>query len=211
MRYVWIHLPCGECPPDSADDRPKLSLDEWLDIVDEAAANGARSLIISIGNCLARQPFLLDVCRWAQSTHGMLVGIHAYEALDPADAAVLRNLEVDRTRIFVDSEHIESARFAERMGFKVYCADSLEESSVSAKCELPSTMTCVGSDGNLYTCGLVLGQEQFRLAHFFERQLRAVHEDETLPHTIPEGVPAEKHRCNGCPPLMAQKVRDDGF
>lgn len=210
IKYVWIHLPgVEEYASDDPEQRP-LTLDELLDIVDECASVGSRSLIISISSSFADHPNLFQVCDWALTTHGMVVGIHLYATpLTDRDAAALQQLDATKVRLFIDGEHMESAKHAETYGFRVYNADGLDEKIVSPKCELPHTMTCIGPQGNMYTCGLVLGEQQFRLGHFFERKLSSVIDDSSLPHEIPEGVSKAKRRCNGCPPLMAQKLHDD--
>lgn len=207
VEYLWVHLPGS---PGGANDgsKPPLSLDEWLCVIDESASIGAKMLIISVGAPLHQLPQLLPICDWAQNGHGMTVGIHAYVRLQEQDEDVLGRLDAARTRVFADSDVIESAQFVERIGIPLYCADGFDDSIVSPKCDLPSTMTCVGHEGTLYTCGLVLGQEQYSLGNFFEHKLSHVMDDESLPHGIPEGISHAKHRCNGCPPLMAQRMQE---
>lgn len=210
IKYLWMHLPESSAYETNGSEERPLSLDELLDIIDECASVGSQSLIISISSSFADHPHLFQLCDWAQATHGMVVGIHLFATpLTDRDAAALKKLDMEKVRLFVDGEHMDSAHFAEAYGFRVYNADGLDDEIVSPKCELPHTMTCVGPMGNMYTCGLVLGEQQFRLGHFFERKLSAVIDDSTLPHEIPEGVSKKTRRCNGCPPLMAQKLHDD--
>jgi len=206
VEYLWVHLP-GKPGGGIDDSKPPLSLDEWLCIIDESASIGAKMVIVSVGAPLHELPQLLAICEWAQNGHGMIVGIHAYVRLEDPDEEVLRRLDPAKTRVFADSDVIESVRFVERIGIPLYCADGLDDNVVSPRCELPSTMTCVGHEGTLYTCGLVLGKEQYSLGNFFEHKLAHVMDDESLPHDIPEGVSDAKHRCNGCPPLMALKMQ----
>ena len=212
VRYLWVYLPDREAYATETEhpgERP-LSFDELLDILDEGAALGARSLIVSASSPIATHPYILQVCDWAQTTHDMIVGIHLYKLpLTQADMAVLNKLNKDTTRLFIDGEHMETAPLAESAGYRVYNADGLDDKVVSPKCELPGTMTCVSPIGNLYTCGLVLGEQRFKLGHIFERKLSSVIDDSSLPHVIPEGVSKAKRRCNGCPPLMAQKMHSD--
>lgn len=210
IKYVWIHLPGAAEYESTAPEQRPLNVDELLDIVDECASVGSQSLIISINSSFADHPHLFQVCDWAQATHGMVVGIHLYATpLTDRDAAALKQLDSQKLRLFVDGEHMDSAKHAEKYGFRVYNADGFDDKIVSPKCDLPHTMTCIGPQGNMYTCGLVLGEQQFRLGHFFERKLSSVIDDSSLPHEIPEGVSKATRRCNGCPPLMAQKLHDD--
>lgn len=210
IKYAWIHLPeAAAYHSNEHEDRP-LTLDELLDIVDECASVGSQSLIVSIHSSFAEHPHLFRVCDWAQLTHGMVVGVHLYATpLTDRDAASLKQLDPDKIRLFVDGEYMDTAHHAETYGLRVYNADGLDDEIVSPKCDLPHTMTCIGPMGEMYTCGLVLGEKQFRLGHFFERKLSAVIDDSSLPHEIPEGVSKKSRRCNGCPPLMAQKLHDD--
>ncbi len=169
LKYLWIHLPCAhEKSPDLAK-RKCLSADEWLSIIDEAATSGVSTIIISLGKPLHEVPILVPICEWAQNTYEMIIGIHAVNPVDPRDAEILRQLNADRTRLFVDGEHIESARFAEELGIRLYNADGLHDHDESPSCDLPSTMACVGPDGEMYTCGLVLGNNEYCLGHIFER------------------------------------------
>ncbi len=210
VRYLWVYLPDRDAYTTSnADERP-LSFDELLDIIDEGAGVGARSLIVSTSSPIATHPYLLQICDWAQTTHEMTVGIHLYKLpFKQEDLPVLAKLNKDKTRLFIDGEHMESAPLAEGAGYRVYNADGLDDEIVSPKCEFPGTMTCVSPIGNLYTCGLVLGEQRFKLGHIFERKLTSIMEDSSLPHAIPEGVSKATRRCNGCPPLMAQKMHND--
>jgi hypothetical protein len=216
VQYLWLHLP----DPNNANDAPfrldearhHLTLDEWLDIIDESASIGTATLIISVGVPFTEQPLLAALTEWAQVTHDMLVGVHRYGGpLMSGDAEVLQKLNPRRTRLFVDAEYLASADAVEANGIRVYSAEGHEEETVSHRCELPSTMTCVDSGGHMYTCGLVLGKEKYGLGHFFDRKLASVIKDDSLPHVIPEGLSEEKHRCNGCPPLMAQRLHDNAL
>ncbi len=210
IKYLWMYLSDASAYESSDEENRPLSLDELLDIIDECAAAGSESLIISISSSFADHPHLFQVCDWVQATHDMVVGIHLHATpLTDRDAAALQKLDTDRVRLFVDGEYMDTAHHAEKYGFRVYNADGFDDEIVSPKCELPHTMACIGPKGNLYTCGLVLGEEQFQMGHFFERKLSAVMDDSSLPHEIPEGVSKASRRCNGCPPLMAQKLHDD--
>jgi radical SAM protein with 4Fe4S-binding SPASM domain len=214
VEYLWMHLP-GEvdvngCQLPPQERQNPLALDEWLDIIDESASCGVRTLIVSIGRPISEHPHLITIGDWAQVSHDMMVGVHLYgRPLCDNDAQMLAKLDLSKTRLFIDEEFLYSAKIAEDLGIRVHNAEGINDSERSPACELPSTMTCVGATGNMYTCGLVLGKEQFRFGHFFERKLSSVMKDATLPHSIPEELTNTKHRCNGCPPLMAKKLRDD--
>ncbi len=209
VKYLWIHLPGNSETAIPVSETKALSPEEWLCVIDEAASVGVKSMIVSVGSPLRQVPQLLQLCAWAQNTHEMIVGIHAYVALQPADIEVLRKLDARKTRVFADGEHVETMRFVEQAGILLHCADGLHDYEEQPHCDLPSTMACIGSEGTMYTCGLVLGQEQFSLGHVFNRTLSNIIKDATLPHTIPAGASSSTHRCNGCPPLMAKKMQED--
>ena len=209
IKYLWLHLPGTATTAHPPHSETPLTESEWMCVLDEAASIGVNSIIVSVGSPLRHVPHLLSICQWAQSTYEMLIGIHAYVPLEEDDATLLRQLNPSRTRVFADGEHIESARFVESIGIPLYCADGLGEHAEHADCNLPSTMTCVGPEGTMYTCGLVLGQEQFSLGHILGRKLASVLKDHSLPHAVPAGAAASNHRCNGCPPLMAKKLLED--
>jgi len=208
-KYLWIHLPGTSEQASHESANEPLSPDDWMSVIDESASVGVRSVIISVGSPLHAVPQLVPICEWAQSNYEMVVGIHAYVALEAADADVLKKLNPKRTRMFADGEYMDAARFVEALGIPLYSADGLRDNTESPQCNLPSTMTCVGPEGSVYTCGLVLGQEQFRFGHVFERKLSSVMEDDSLPHAIPAGASQGTHRCNGCPPLMAKKMTEE--
>ncbi len=214
VQYLWIHLPgsvdVNGSPVPSDDSERHLTLDEWLDIIDESASVGTRTLIVSVGVPLADQTQLGTIGEWSQVAHEMLVGIHRYGGpLTANDTVVISKLKPEKTRLFLDEEYLDSAESVAQCGVRIYSAQGWDEGIETPKCNLPSTMTCVDSTGHIYSCGLVLGKEQFRFGHFFDRKLSAVIQDQTLPHVIPAGLSSSKHRCNGCPPLMAKRLRDD--
>ncbi|MDZ4861014.1 MAG: hypothetical protein SGI88_18730 [Candidatus Hydrogenedentes bacterium] len=207
VEFLWIHFACAHQDTPEVAKRKCLTSDEWLSVIDEAATVGVTSMMISLGKPLHAVPQLVPICEWAQETYDMMVGIHAVNPLDARDAGVLKQLNADKTRIFINGEHLESARFAEDLGIKLESADGLLEHSESPFSDLPSRMACIGPDGSIYTCGLVLGDQEYCLGHVFERGLGAAITDESLPHAIPAGTSGPVRRCNGCPPLMAQKLQ----
>ncbi|HOJ33778.1 MAG TPA: hypothetical protein PKY35_10965 [Candidatus Hydrogenedentes bacterium] len=208
VKYLWIYV-----SHDSLDDNgtpsKRLSTEEWLNVIDEAASLGVQYVVISVGTSLNEHPEVKEICQWAQSMYGMHVGVHLYcEKLTPDESVLLLDLDKSKTAVFLDCcDPAVEARFKEH-GFDVYPALGQDQEHVSPECHLPEEMTCVGAAGTLYTCGLVLGETEYRLGHFFERPLDSVMHDPSLPHSIPEGLPKSKHRCNGCPPLMVQKMQE---
>lgn len=213
IRYLWIYVSddCGVEDDVLHGQEARLSVDEWLNIVDESATLGAENLIISMGNGLAESPEVIEMAAWAQSAHQMFVGLHVYRhPLTEDELKRVADLDPERTKVFVDSDLLESMPFAESMGVTLHVADGKEGDTVHPTCRWPEDMTCIGPHGQMYTCGLVLGEDQYLLGHCFERRLDNVVGDKNLPHIIPAGVSRIKRRCNGCPPLMEQVMRGEG-
>lgn len=207
IKYLWIyvsHDALGE--PQTGTSR--LTLDDWLSVVDEAASLGVEHVVVSVGGTLADHPEVAEICRWAQSVYGMQVGVHFYgQALPQLENELIQKLDTANTTIFFEPHLEKAARIFQEQGFAVFPAEGQDQDYVSPDCHLPEQMTCVGASGTLYTCGLVLGDKQYRLGHCFERKIGHYMKDASLPHVIPEGMPKTKHRCNGCPPLMVEKMR----
>ncbi len=209
VRYLWLHL-SGEEAHGQKEERKRLSVEEWLNVVDEAAALGVRTVIISSGAPLAEMPEVWEICDWAQNTHDMVVGIYLFgDGLPIGDGEVeaFKRLNQEQTHLFIEQEHFDKAAAVQSVGIPIHNADIFRNNSNKAICELPHTMTCVGAEGNLYTCGLVLGEEDFRLGNVCAERLDNVLEDESLPHEIPGEVERKPRCCNACPPLMEKYLR----
>lgn len=207
VKYLWIYLDDTHRVGTAPEGSRKLGREGWLNVVDEAAALGAGFMIVSAASPLKSCPEIWKICQWAQSAHDMTVGIHFYGE-EPCEGKLAGFDELDRekTKLFVDSKHIESCRFVEDVGFPVYAADGLIEET-QRPCHLATTMTCVASEGTLYTCGLVLGREEFCLGDVRLERLDRIMEDKSLPRTIPIDFPDAPRRCDACPPLMVERLR----
>ena len=223
VKYLWIYV--SEQPRREQDDARRgdatagaprvLGLDEWLSVVDESSSLGVETLIVTLGCALSKCLNVIAICDWAQASHGMVVGIHvAASPLTPHEARQLMRLDRDMLCVFVDDPSPVSMKFATDMGLKVHPAVAAtgghSHGCVTPECHLPEAMACVGPEGTLYTCGLVLGDAKYRLGHFFERKLGHLMTDESLPHVIPAGLPIEGRGCACCPPLMHDLMREKG-
>ena len=137
----------------------------------------------------------------------MMVGLYVYGGrLGESDLHELTKLDIDKMCLFVDGERVGAMDFVEEKGIKVCSADVSHEDH-SPPCQMPENMVCVASEGSLYTCGLVLGDERFNLGNVFEKPLQRVFDDKSLPHTVPADIPhAEHQKCTACPPLMVKRV-----
>jgi hypothetical protein len=208
VKYLWVHYSTDGASTSCSGNR--MTRDEWLGVIDEAASMGARLAIVTVNEPLSELPDLMAVAQWAQSTHNLMVGFHVYgRQVTRADARALAKMQPDLTRVFVESSHVSKAKFIEETGVRVLSADGIDDGIVAPSCDLPKSMTCVCAEGGLYTCGLVAGDKQFHMGNFQGRKLKSVMNDDSVPHEVPEGISDASSRCSGCPPLMAQRIHED--
>lgn len=203
--FVWLYA--AENPNEGNGSESVLGKDDWLGVVDEAAMLGAKSLVISLCCSLGDRRELIEVCEWAIETHNMCVALHFYRnRLSESDARLLGELDPKKLCILADRDVFEGMRFVEKLGLHLCSSEGSDGEAVERLCEWPCSMPCIGADGSMYTCGLVLGDEHYRLGNIMDRKLEAIMGDESLPHTIPQGQPRRTRKCNGCPPLMARRI-----
>lgn len=200
IRYLWAVL--------GAAGTEEMGEEHWLNVVDEAASLGADTLVISICTAPSERSELAAMCKWAAGTHGMRVGVHLSDAaISAEDAAILRSLSSEKFCVFVNSRRRAEAAAALGDGVTLVDADGLEDGAVQPHCELPRQMACVSDAGEMYTCGLVVGQDGFFLGNANDAPIKRVHCDDALPHHVPEGTSDAPHRCEGCPPLLEERLR----
>lgn len=205
VKYLWVHYSStgGRC----SEAKKRLSRDEWLSVIDEAASMGVRLAIVSLNEPFSDVPDVMAISQWAQTTYKLMIGFHVYgRRVSRADGRYLAKMDPELTRLFVESDQLPHVQFIEDLGVRVLGSDGIDDDIVAPSCDLPKSMTCVCSEGGLYTCGLVAGDEQFHLGNFLRRKLKAVMNDDSVPHAVPEGISEATGRCNGCPPLMAQRI-----
>jgi radical SAM protein with 4Fe4S-binding SPASM domain len=203
IAYLWVHVTGRATEGGCHGGTPSLSLQDWLNVVDEAASLGVNWLVISVGSKLADFPDVWQVCDWAQSVHGMTVGIHCAEnSLSDEDVEAIQQLEGSLTRLLVPKRDVEKLRYLEETGILVREANP-RPGEQQTPCEKPTRMVFVNPQGHLYTCGLVEGMEEYHLGNVFNGTLDAILHNASLPHAISDQVPRNGHGCDGCPPIMA--------
>jgi len=208
IRYLWVHFSSLHTDCEASDSR--LSRDEWFGVVDEAASMGVRLAIVSLNEAFTDVPDLMAVAQWAQSTHNLMVGFHVYgREMSRQDARPLAKLNPELTRVFVETGQLDRVGFVEELGIGVLPSDGIDKSVVAPTCDLPKSMTCVCAEGGLYTCGRVAGEQHYHMGNFLGRKLKAVMNDDSVPHQVADRVAETPERCSGCPPLMAQRIHED--
>ncbi len=201
--YLWIRIKEGET--DSQCGPEALSREEWLNVVDEAAALGVKWIMISVHGPLSLFPFLWDICAWAQQTHGMHVGLHTEASrLTAEEVAALCRLDKQRTFVFIPRSVMDNFRSLEECGIQLREADP-ERTVQMYPCARPGAMVYVNAEGQLYTCGMVEGKKEYHLGDVFTSSFRKVVCDPSLPHEVPTHVARNPHWCDGCPPLVVSR------
>ncbi len=208
VRYLWIFVTeeglQRRCEPRQTADW--LGADEWLNVVDESSALGAEWMVIYAGAALARCPEVWALCEWAQQQHQLRVGIHlAGATLAPEDVERLTALDASLTFLIADEAVLESLASLQASGIGL-CRANVREDERHSDCGNPKDIVCVGIDGHLFTCGLVLGDEHYRLGSVLKRGLSAVMQDKSLPHAVPDAGDYPTHGCDGCPSHVAYRA-----
>jgi radical SAM protein with 4Fe4S-binding SPASM domain len=204
ITYLWVYA--AKPIKDSQAGSPPhvLSVEDWYNVVDEAAAGGIRGIVITVPESLAQFPHLWAICRWAQEMHGLFVGLHTYaDCLSDAELAELKLLDLHRTRLFVSREACPKLKALEDEGLTICVAQPPEDFTPPITCALPGRMVFVNPEGVLYTCGMVEGNEHFRLGTIFEGTFTSILENPALPHAVQTADATNVHGCDGCPPLFA--------
>lgn len=210
IRYIWIYVTEEGIQKRFAtrDSDSSLKLNEWLNTIDESASLGAEWMVIYAGASLSDCPEIWTLCQWAQTVHKLKIGIHL-DNVRLSDEDVLRLTRLDASRVFllVDKSCIEKLRYLEEKGICI-CESNIRPDERHVPCTNPKAMACVGVDGNLYTCGLVLNDERYALGNIRERSLREIMTDESLPHEVPDTpeMADAVGGCDACPSHMEERV-----
>lgn len=208
IRYLWMHV-CKEEPDaeDEGEERESLTVDEWLNIVDESAALGAQSLVISAGSSLSGRPEVWTVCQWAQDIHDMLVAIYVYGRALPLgmnELEALAELDETKLRVVANKTYVSELEPVRARGIPIYGVETVRpQQEERSPCELPFNMTCVESHGNLYSCGLVMGEEHYWLGNACEKRLDTIPQEKVITQKKAlEKVVRDRTLCNTCPRMI---------
>lgn len=212
VTYLWIHVSEeGIAQPQRGEAPAKYppALEEWLNVVDEAASVGVNWLMVTLNVALDAFPDLMEICKWAQDTYQMKVGLHTFASgLTPDEIELLKGLNLDLTRLFVRKDAVEGFRALEEQGIKIRVADP-QPYGEKPNCQGASRLVFVDGHGVLYTCGLVEGNREYRLGSIHERSFDEVLADPNLPHAIEAPLHAVSRKCDGCPSLIANFLNED--
>ncbi len=205
VTYLWIAVTrkgLGRTEHESAD-AAVLTLEDWLNVVDEAASLGANWMVLTLATKLSTFSEIWEICRWAQDTHGMMVGIHlGVEEVSGADAQRILSMKLDKLRLLVRSESLETLAFLEKEGVILWTANP-QADGMKPNCQGPSRMIYVNAEGNLYTCGLVEGRSDYLMGSVLHDRLNHVIKSSTVRHCVEEDLHRVAPGCDGCPALIA--------
>ncbi len=211
LRYIWIYVTEAGLLQNSKQSSSKdlLGLDGWLNVIDESASMGAEWMVVYVGASLSQVPYLWEVCAWAQDIHQLSVGLHlTSNCLSEDDLERLGRLVPEKTYLIADKAHLASLRFLESKGIRL-CEANVQDMERDTHCTKPGEIACVGADGSLFSCGLVLGDERYAMGDCRDRSLDDVKNDESLPHAVPDTSAFPHSGCDACPPLMAMRVLEN--
>lgn len=208
LRYIWIYVTEAGLHHDGRkpEFEESLSLDGWLNVIDECASLGAEWMVVYVGASLSEVPYIWQMCAWAQDVHELRVGLHlTSNCLSEDDIERLSRLDSEKTYLVADKAHIASLRFLEGKGIRL-CEANVQAAERVPHCTKPEEIACVGPDGSLFSCGLVLGEERYAMGDSQNRALQKVQVDESLPHSVPDTAAFPSTGCDACPPLIAKRV-----
>lgn len=204
--YLWACVTSrGFCSHSQDPEKitEPLTIDQWLNVVDEAATLGANWLVLTVGDPLHQCPDVWTLSKWAQDMYGMTVGLHPKEGgLSPEDLEAVKQLDLDNTRLLLREEWTEARDLAENAGVIVWTANP-QPPGERPRCKGPTRLIFVNDKGVLYTCGIVEGNSNYHLGHVAENTLKNVVTDPARPRRVEKELHVVSESCDGCPARMA--------
>jgi radical SAM protein with 4Fe4S-binding SPASM domain len=208
VSYLWIRITKEQIEKSENTKTKKPKLDDWLCVVDECAAEGVRWLVVTVEIPLNKYEEILQICKWAQETYQMRVGIYLKrDNINDEEIKLLKQLNKNLTQIFVKKEHLNNFRKLISEGFFVGIANP-QNYGEKPKCEGAKTLVFCSSTGSIYTCGLVEGKKEYKLGDIYEKEVREIIEDPKLPHKVQEKIHFLSEKCDGCPALLARHLQE---
>ncbi len=203
VTYLWICVSSEGIMHYKDEGAKQLGMEEWLNVVDEAASLGASWVVLTLSTRLSQHDGVWEICRWAQDAHGMMVGLHlAVEEVNEEELASIKSLDLSKVRILIRREALPALGYLEKEGIQLWTANPQSE-GIKPHCQGPAKMIYVNANGMLYTCGLVDGIDQYHMGSVLEKKLRQIMQDKELPHSVEEGIHRISPACDGCPALVA--------
>lgn len=207
ISYLWIKVSERNTKTNGKKQVGGLNLDDWLNVVDEAVSAGANWLVLTIQVPLDHMEEIIEICRWAQNTYNMKVGLFlCRENISTNEIKVLGTLKKELTQVFVKKKAFEKFKKLKEMGLFLGIADP-QEYGDKPNCEGASKLLYVDNEGSIYTCGLVAGMRDYKLGNVYERKFKEIVKDPSLPHTVEEKIHKVNEGCDGCPSLLMRYLK----
>ncbi|NLO32740.1 MAG: hypothetical protein GX117_05200 [Candidatus Hydrogenedentes bacterium] len=207
ITYLWICVSagglkrgfCGE----NANDSP-VPMHQWLNVIDEAASLGANWLILTLNDPLEECEDIWAISKWAQQIHNMTVGLHLKNSatLTKPEVKLIRQLELSKTKVLLRCEPDKLPGISEQEGITVWAANPQPDGE-RPKCRGLKRMIFVNDKGVLYTCGLVDGDDSYRIGHVEDGHLMQTLNAPNAPRLIDANIRLITPECDGCPALLA--------
>ncbi len=205
VTYLWIAV-SGKGVGKTGNENTNavsLSPQDWLNVVDESASLGATWVVLTVSTKLSQFSDIWDICRWAQDTHGMMVGIHlGVDEVTPGDVENILSLNLSKLRLLVRSDSMEKLAFLEKQGLVLWTANP-QQNGEKPNCQGPARMIYVNAEGRLYTCGLVEGKADYLMGSVLHDRLNHVIKSPSVKHCVQEDLHKVAPGCDGCPALIA--------
>ena len=181
-----------------------LPMQQWLNVVDEAASLGANWLVLSLADPLGECEAVWPIGKWAQQVHGMMVGLHLKEGdwLSDKEITLISQLDKKMTRVLIRQPEKEQIRALKGRGITVWSANPQPDGEIP-NCQGPTRMIFVNEKGILYTCGLVEGNDTYRMGHVFDSSLKNIISHPDSPRHVHDDIHVIAPGCDGCPALIA--------
>ncbi|HOK08363.1 MAG TPA: SPASM domain-containing protein [Candidatus Hydrogenedens sp.] len=210
ISYLWLRVSgAGIRSQRNNSQTCGLSLEDWLNVVDEAVAGGATWLVLTVDTPLDKMKEAIEICQWAQDTHNLKVGLFlCRQEITENEISTLKSLRKELTQIFVKKKVFEKFKKLKDLGFHLGIADP-QEYGDKPNCEGASKLLYVDDTGTIYTCGLVAGKKEYRLGNIHERTFCEIVEDPNLPHRVEESIHKVNTGCDGCPSLLRRYLQNN--
>ncbi len=205
ISYLWLKVTDKNLQSNGTGNN--LSLDDWLNVVDEAVSAGAKWLVLTIHVPIDRMREAIEICKWAQETYNMKVGLFlCRDNISTNEIKILSTLKKDLTQVFVKKKVFDKFKKLKEMGIFLGIADP-QEYGEKPNCEGASKLLYVDNNGTIYTCGLVAGMKNYRLGTIHNGKFNEIVNDPTLPHTVDEKIHKVNEGCDGCPSLIVRYLQ----
>ena len=134
-KYLWL---CYAEPGNQTEAENQhgqtLDINDWLNVIDEAASFQADTVVASLKSPLPQCPGIIKICHWAQDTHGMSVGLHIPQLTgSPKELQVLTNLVPPLTYLLVTDVQDDVQAKLSAKGFAI-CDCHIDHENVSSEC-----------------------------------------------------------------------------